>query len=112
VFDGMLVGLRDLVSWTAMASCLSRNGAEAEALRLFGETLEEGLLPNAFTLCAATQACFASELFHLAGAGASGEEIGEGREKREGRIEATAGREARERSARLLGLGRWAPSGP
>ncbi|AQK84909.1 pentatricopeptide repeat-containing protein At3g49170, chloroplastic [Zea mays] len=67
VFDGMPVGLRDLVSWTAMASCLSRNGAEAEALRLFGETLEEGLLPNAFTLCAATQACFASELFHLAG---------------------------------------------
>jgi hypothetical protein len=46
------------------------------------------------------------------GAGASGEEIGEGREKRERRIEAAAGREARERSARLLGLGRWAPSGP
>jgi hypothetical protein len=30
----------------------------------------------------------------------------------EGRIEAAAGREARERSAWLLGLGRWAPSGP
>ncbi|XP_062180065.1 pentatricopeptide repeat-containing protein At3g49170, chloroplastic [Phragmites australis] len=67
VFDGMRGGLRDLVSWTAMASCLARNNAEDEALRLFGELLEEGLWPNAFTLCAAAQACFASELFHLAG---------------------------------------------
>ncbi|XP_025808351.1 pentatricopeptide repeat-containing protein At3g49170, chloroplastic [Panicum hallii] len=67
VFDGMPDGLRDLVSWTAMASCLARNGAEAEALRLFGETIEVGLRPNAFTLCAAAQACFVSELFHSAG---------------------------------------------
>ncbi|KAF8667038.1 hypothetical protein HU200_053211 [Digitaria exilis] len=67
VFDGMPPGLRDLVSWTAMASCLARNGAEDEALRLFGETLQAGLRPNAFTLCAAAQACFVSELFHSAG---------------------------------------------
>ncbi|RLN28186.1 pentatricopeptide repeat-containing protein [Panicum miliaceum] len=67
VFDGMPDGLRDLVSWTAMASCLARNGAEAEALRLFGDTIEAGLRPNAFTLCAAAQACFVSELFHSAG---------------------------------------------
>ncbi|XP_039798842.1 LOW QUALITY PROTEIN: pentatricopeptide repeat-containing protein At3g49170, chloroplastic-like [Panicum virgatum] len=67
VFDGMPDGLRDLVSWTAMASCLVRNGAEAEALRMLGETLAAGLLPNAFTLCAAAQACFVSELFPSAG---------------------------------------------
>uniref|UniRef100_K3Z5Q4 DYW domain-containing protein n=1 Tax=Setaria italica TaxID=4555 RepID=K3Z5Q4_SETIT len=67
VFDGMPAGLRDLVSWTAMASCLARNGAEAEALRLLGGTLEAGHRPNAFTLCAAAQACFVSELFHSAG---------------------------------------------
>ncbi|OEL21568.1 Pentatricopeptide repeat-containing protein [Dichanthelium oligosanthes] len=67
VFDGMPADLRDLVSWTAMASCLARNGAEDEALRLFRETLQAGLRPNAFTLCAAAQACFVSELFHLAG---------------------------------------------
>ncbi|TVU16973.1 hypothetical protein EJB05_32978, partial [Eragrostis curvula] len=66
VFDGMPGDLRDLVSWTAMASCLARNGSESEALRLFGETLEAGLRPNAFTLCAAAQACFVSELYHLA----------------------------------------------
>ncbi|CAN6344889.1 unnamed protein product [Urochloa humidicola] len=66
VFDGMPDCLRDLVSWTAMASCLARNGAEAEALRVLGDTLEAGLRPNAFTLCAAAQACFVSELFHLA----------------------------------------------
>nr|CAB3463519.1 unnamed protein product [Digitaria exilis] len=67
VFDGMPPGLRDLVSWTAMASCLARNGVEDEALRLFGETLQAGLRPNAFTMCAAAQACFVSELFHSAG---------------------------------------------
>ncbi|KAL6624693.1 hypothetical protein ACP70R_032014 [Stipagrostis hirtigluma subsp. patula] len=67
VFDGMRGGPRDLVSWTAMASCLARSGAEDEALRLFAGLLEEGLLPNAFTLCAAAQACFAGELFYLAG---------------------------------------------
>ncbi|GJM94883.1 hypothetical protein PR202_ga11566 [Eleusine coracana subsp. coracana] len=67
VFDGMPSGLRDLVSWTAMASCMARNGSELEALRLFGETLQVGLLPNAFTLCTAAQACFVSELFQLAG---------------------------------------------
>ena len=67
VFDGMPDGLRDLVSWTAMASCLVRNGAEAEALRMFGETLAAGLRPNAFTLCAAAQACFVRELFHSTG---------------------------------------------
>ncbi|KAJ1262138.1 hypothetical protein BS78_09G084700 [Paspalum vaginatum] len=67
VFDGMPAGLRDVVSWTAMASCLARNGAEAEALRLFGETLEAGIRPNAFTLCATAQACFVSGLFHSAG---------------------------------------------
>ncbi|CAN6358141.1 unnamed protein product [Urochloa humidicola] len=67
VFDGMPDGLRDLVSWTAMASCLARNGAEGEALRLLGEALEAGLRPNAFTLCTAAQACFVSDLFHLAG---------------------------------------------
>ncbi|VAI19727.1 unnamed protein product [Triticum turgidum subsp. durum] len=67
VFDGMR-GLRDLVSWTAMAFCLARNGAEQEALLLLGEMLESGLRPNAFTLCAAARACFPGELFRLSGA--------------------------------------------
>uniref|UniRef100_A0A453LAI8 DYW domain-containing protein n=1 Tax=Aegilops tauschii subsp. strangulata TaxID=200361 RepID=A0A453LAI8_AEGTS len=66
VFDGMR-GLRDLVSWTAMAFCLARNGAEQEALLLLGEMLESGLRPNAFTLCAAARACFPGELFRLSG---------------------------------------------
>ncbi|KQK07032.1 hypothetical protein BRADI_2g32290v3 [Brachypodium distachyon] len=66
VFDQMC-GVRDLVSWTAMASCLARNGAERESLRLLGEMLELGLRPNAFTLCAAARACFPQELFRLAG---------------------------------------------
>jgi pentatricopeptide repeat protein len=95
VFDGMPVGLRDLISWTAMVSCLSQNGAEAEALRLFGETLEEGLLPNAFTLCAATQACFASELFHCwcrrVGGGDRRGEREEGKENRGGGWERSQG---------------------
>uniref|UniRef100_A0ACD5TPT6 Uncharacterized protein n=1 Tax=Avena sativa TaxID=4498 RepID=A0ACD5TPT6_AVESA len=66
VFDGMR-GLRDLVTWTAMAFCLARNGQEHEALSLIGEMLESGLRPNAFTLCAAARACFPRELFGLAG---------------------------------------------
>ncbi|KAF0924627.1 hypothetical protein E2562_010230 [Oryza meyeriana var. granulata] len=66
MFDGMR-GLRDIVSWTAMASCLARNGAERESLRLLGEMLESGLLPNAYTLCAAAHACFSHELYRLAG---------------------------------------------
>ncbi|KAG8084806.1 hypothetical protein GUJ93_ZPchr0010g7679 [Zizania palustris] len=66
VFDGMR-GLRDIVSWTAMASCLARNGAERESLSLIGEMLEAGLLPNAYTLSAAAHACFPHELYRLAG---------------------------------------------
>jgi pentatricopeptide repeat protein len=68
VFDGMPGGLRDLVSWTAMASCLARSGSEREALAVFGDTLRAGLRPNAFTLCAAARACFVGEFFQLAGA--------------------------------------------
>ncbi|KAM0903397.1 hypothetical protein ACQ4PT_018633 [Festuca glaucescens] len=71
VFDGMR-GLRDLVSWTAMAFCLARNGQEHESLRLLGKMLESGLRPNAFTLCAAARACFPRELFHLAGSAVLG----------------------------------------
>lgn len=66
VFDGMR-GLRDIVSWTAMASCLARNGAERGSLLLIGEMLESGLLPNAYTLCAAAHACFPHELYCLVG---------------------------------------------
>ncbi|XP_006655097.1 pentatricopeptide repeat-containing protein At3g49170, chloroplastic [Oryza brachyantha] len=66
VFDGMR-GLRDIVSWTAMASCLARNGAERESLRLLGDMLESGLLPNAYTLCVAAHACFPHELYGLTG---------------------------------------------
>uniref|UniRef100_A0ACD5TKJ4 Uncharacterized protein n=1 Tax=Avena sativa TaxID=4498 RepID=A0ACD5TKJ4_AVESA len=66
VFEGMR-GLRDLVSWTAMAFCLARNGQEHEALRMIGEMLESGLRPNAFTLCAAARACFPRELLRSTG---------------------------------------------
>uniref|UniRef100_A0A0D9ZVP5 DYW domain-containing protein n=1 Tax=Oryza glumipatula TaxID=40148 RepID=A0A0D9ZVP5_9ORYZ len=66
VFDGMR-GLRDIVSWTAMASCLARNGAERGSLLLIGEMLESGLLPNAYTLCAAAHACFPHKLYCLVG---------------------------------------------
>ncbi|XP_019100241.1 PREDICTED: pentatricopeptide repeat-containing protein At3g49170, chloroplastic isoform X2 [Camelina sativa] len=54
-------GKRDVVSWSAMMACLGNNGRELDAIRLFVEFLELGLVPNDYCYTAVIRACSNSE---------------------------------------------------
>lgn len=55
VLDGM--SQRNIVSWTAMISAYAQRGHRSEALELFVQMLETGMLPNEFTLATTLTAC-------------------------------------------------------
>ncbi|KAJ6792369.1 putative pentatricopeptide repeat-containing protein, chloroplastic [Iris pallida] len=61
LFDAMPQGLRDLVSYTALISCLANNRMPMQALSLFRHLLllghDPALAPNEYTLSAVVQAC-------------------------------------------------------
>ncbi|GFP94680.1 pentatricopeptide repeat-containing protein at3g46790 chloroplastic [Phtheirospermum japonicum] len=59
VFSSMPV--KNLVSWSAMIACFSKNGRPFEALRLFHDMMleNENMLPNSVTMVSVLQACAA-----------------------------------------------------
>ncbi|KAK4256220.1 hypothetical protein QN277_009114 [Acacia crassicarpa] len=57
VFQSMGNNIRDLVSWSAMISCFAINNMEFDALVMFLDMLEHGLLPNEYCFTAAIRAC-------------------------------------------------------
>ncbi|KAL3623708.1 Pentatricopeptide repeat-containing protein crr2, chloroplastic [Castilleja foliolosa] len=59
VFSSMPV--KNLVSWSAMIACFSKNGRPLEALRLFHDMMleNENMLPNSVTMVSVLQACAA-----------------------------------------------------
>ncbi|KAK3218162.1 hypothetical protein Dsin_012132 [Dipteronia sinensis] len=56
---------RNLVSWSAMISCLANCGRELDAVQMFVETLERGFRPNEFTLSGVVSACMELESLTL-----------------------------------------------
>ncbi|CAK9187737.1 unnamed protein product [Ilex paraguariensis] len=48
---------KDLVSWSAMISCLTHSGMELEAIFTFFDMVQSGEYPNQFCFSAAIQAC-------------------------------------------------------
>ncbi|TXG71229.1 hypothetical protein EZV62_006164 [Acer yangbiense] len=52
---------RNLVSWSAMISCLANCGRESDAVQMFVETLECGFRPNEYCFSAVIRACSNAE---------------------------------------------------
>lgn len=61
VFDEMKD--RDLISWNSMISSYTRDGFEEGSIALFFSMLENGIVPDEFTLSSILRACSASEIF-------------------------------------------------
>ncbi|EFH53913.1 hypothetical protein ARALYDRAFT_323502 [Arabidopsis lyrata subsp. lyrata] len=62
VFETMgRFGKRDVVSWSAMMACFGNNGREFDAIKLFVEFLEMGLVPNDYCYTAVIRACSNSD---------------------------------------------------
>jgi len=62
VFETMRrFGKRDVVSWSAMMACYGNNGRELDAIKLFVEFLELGLVPNDYCYTAVIRACSNSD---------------------------------------------------
>ncbi|XP_019084817.1 PREDICTED: pentatricopeptide repeat-containing protein At3g49170, chloroplastic-like [Camelina sativa] len=56
---------RDVVSWSAMMACFGNNGRELDAINLFVEFLELGLVPNDYCYTAVIRACSNSEFVEV-----------------------------------------------
>ncbi|KAK8278234.1 hypothetical protein V6Z11_D09G029100 [Gossypium hirsutum] len=52
-----MIEVKDVVTWSSMIGCYSRNGASVESLNLFNEMINKGCRPNAVTVVSALQAC-------------------------------------------------------
>ncbi|KAL9294381.1 Pentatricopeptide repeat-containing protein chloroplastic [Arabidopsis thaliana] len=62
VFETMRrFGKRDVVSWSAMMACYGNNGRELDAIKVFVEFLELGLVPNDYCYTAVIRACSNSD---------------------------------------------------
>ncbi|XP_010529188.1 PREDICTED: pentatricopeptide repeat-containing protein At4g18520 [Tarenaya hassleriana] len=48
---------KDVISWTAVISACSRKGHGKEAIFMFSQLLNQGFLPNEFTVCSILKAC-------------------------------------------------------
>ncbi|KAJ7970767.1 Pentatricopeptide repeat [Quillaja saponaria] len=48
---------KDVISWSSMVACYSHNEAGTEALDLFNEMIDKGIVPNSVTVVSALQAC-------------------------------------------------------